>query len=96
MSATRRGIAVKDLFGGRFLAPEVVLQSMGTLEERLDAEFQERTRLNAEIAAQARIAAKPILALANENQGADAVADLRQISARNSGIESCGTPTVRM
>lgn len=83
MSSTRRGIAVKDLFGGRFLAPEVVLQSMGTLEERLDAEFHERTRLNAAIAEQARRAAKPILALANEDQGgSDAVAELRQISAR--------------
>ncbi len=83
MSSTRRGIAVKDLFGGRFLDPESVLGSMRTLEERLVAEFKERTRINAEIAEQARKGAGRILTQTNEDQGdGDAVAGLRNIAAK--------------
>jgi hypothetical protein len=83
MSSTRRGIAVKDLFGGRFLDPESVLGSMSTLEERLVAEFKERTRINAEIAEQARKGAGRILTQTNEDQGdGDAVAGLRNIAAK--------------
>jgi hypothetical protein len=81
MSSTRRGIAVKDLFGGRFLDPDSVLQSMGALEERLAAEFTERTHINAEIAEQSRNAARRILTPTNEDPD-DTVAGLRQIAAK--------------
>jgi hypothetical protein len=81
MSSTHRGIAVKDLFGGRFLEPDSVLHSMGALEERLTAEFKERSHVNAEIAEQSRNAARRILTPTNEDPD-DTVAGLRQIAAK--------------
>jgi hypothetical protein len=43
--AGKRGISVKDLFGGRFISPETVKRSMMAVEKRLTADFVERTRL---------------------------------------------------
>lgn len=77
-----RGIDVRNLFGGKFLPQEMVLQSMGMLEQRLTAEFHQRSRLNAEIAQQARKASARLLDQVRGDQGAAAaVAKLRSIGA---------------
>jgi hypothetical protein len=77
-----RGIDVRNLFGGKFLPQEMVLQSMGMLEQRLTAEFHQRSRLNAELAQQARKASARLLDQVRGDQGAaDAVAKLRSIGA---------------
>jgi hypothetical protein len=43
--ARKRGISVKDLYGGRFMSPAAVQRSMAGLEKRLDAEFKAQKRL---------------------------------------------------
>jgi hypothetical protein len=78
-----RGIRVKDLFGGRFLPEETVLQSMAPLEQRFSAEFHERSRLDNELAGHSRKASARLLeGSAGDAATAEAVAGLRSVAAR--------------
>ena len=72
MTKSRRGSAVRDLFGGRFLPPKTVLRSMRTLEKRLTAEFNERTRLKGKIAEHMSKYRAPLIEAISSNKGAAA------------------------
>jgi hypothetical protein len=86
MTKSKRGSAVRDLFGGRFLPPKTVLRSMRTLEKRLTAEFNERTRLKGKIAEHMSKYRAPLIEAISSNKGAaNAVRGLRQIAANARG-----------
>jgi hypothetical protein len=82
LTRPQRGIAVKDLFGGRFLEPEAVRHSMRALEARLDARFQERRRRHAEFAERAKATNRPILDLITKGEKmAESVEAVRRLHA---------------
>jgi hypothetical protein len=82
MTKASRGVAVKNLYGGRFIAPKVVAHSMAGLEGRLTAEFNERTKRREEFAEQVRKLRSPFLEVFSKDQhAADAISGLRRLRA---------------
>jgi hypothetical protein len=81
MAQPDRGIAPKDLYGGRFLSQKVALQPMRELEARLTAEFQERTARRAKLAApMAKLRSPLVEAIGSDRKAARAVEDLRNLA----------------
>lgn len=81
MARPDRGIGVRDLFGGRSLSQKAVRQSMGALGKRLTAEFNERTRVNAEIRKHSRALSASLNEKARTDKSvAKAVADSHRLA----------------
>jgi hypothetical protein len=82
MKKPNRGLAVKSLHGGRFIPPRTIRKSMVGLEERLALEFNERTKLRAQLAEQMHKYRLPLVELISKNQrAAEAVSGLRKLQA---------------
>jgi hypothetical protein len=82
MARSDRGVAVRDLYGGRFLPPDVVRHSMARLEDRLAVEFHERVKLRAQLGEQMRRYRAPLLEIIGKDQhAAEAVSGLRRLHA---------------
>ncbi|HEY6419975.1 MAG TPA: hypothetical protein VIX59_13305 [Candidatus Binataceae bacterium] len=76
--AAKRGISVKDLYGGRFISPEAAGRSMVALEKRLTTEFNERTRLRKQFTEPAQKLIAPLLSGSNLEREATAAARAMQ------------------
>jgi len=87
--ARKRGLSVKELFGGRFINPDAVRRSMVGLEKRLDADFAARTRLRKQLAASPEIISAPFLGASHKEQGpaAAAVRELRRLHKVARGLK---------
>jgi hypothetical protein len=82
MAKLERGVAVKSLFGGRFISPEAARQSMKPLEEHLTDRFKERTRLRAQLAEQMNKTRSPLMELlAKDKRAAEGTSGLRALQA---------------
>lgn len=82
MAKLDRGVSVKDLFGGRFISPEVAQKSMAPLEERLASRFKEQTRLRAQLAEQTKKTHGPLLdLLAKDKRAAEGASGLKGLQA---------------
>ena len=74
MKKPTRGMAVKNLFGDRFIPPKLVRRSMVDLESRLSEEFKERTNRRAQLAEQMRKFRAPLIELiSKDRRAADAI-----------------------
>lgn len=86
--AGKRGISVKDLYGGRFISPETARRSMVGLEKRLDVDFLERTRLRKQLAAAPEKINAPFLDAGKQKGPAAAAArELRRLHKVARGLK---------
>jgi hypothetical protein len=82
MARQPHGMTVKDLYGGRFIKPELVKQSMSGLEDRLTTEFKERVKHRDAMNDHMRKLRAPITALIEKDPHArSAVSGLRDLAA---------------
>ena len=88
MAKQPHGVTVKDLYGGRFIKPELVKQSMSGLEDRLKTEFKERVKHRDAMNDQMRKLRAPITALIEKDSHArSAVSGLRDLAAAASNAK---------
>ena len=88
MARQPHGMTVKDLYGGRFIKPELVKQSMSGLEDRLTTEFKERVKHRDAMNDHMRKLRAPITALIEKDAHArSAVSGLRDLAAAASNAK---------
>lgn len=81
MAKQPHGVSVKDLYGGRFIKPELVKQSMSGLEDRLKSEFVARTKHRQALNEQMRKLRAPMMGLVEKDAHArSAVSGMRELA----------------
>jgi hypothetical protein len=82
MAKQDRGVPVKSLYGGRFIAPEAARHSMAPLEERLTAEFKERVKRRQQLREQMIKYRSPLVDVVSKDKGStEVIKSLRQLNA---------------
>jgi hypothetical protein len=78
----RKGLSLRDLYGGRFMSREVVRRSRIALEKRWTAELREQSRLRARRTELTQKFSAPLRDLMNKDQSAaEAVREMRRLVA---------------